>query len=211
MKKLNETQRKLVELHLGIAKTHAAEYVKKFHSGILDYEDLYHYAVLGLCSAALKWDESKNIKFVTFAWTFSKGRILQAIRDKSQGVKPPRRLIEEYKKQVVALYENNTSLEDIANELDITVEEINIILNAHRTTIPIEEISYKLVAEYEETLLEQVSPEVKAKIIQLSDSEINLCLAHLEGNPSKKAESIINDIKSHLTASQTDGQNDVGN
>ncbi len=67
---------------------------KRFKGRGIDYDDLYQVACLGLLYAAERFDESKGIKFASFATPTISGEIKHYFRDKGNFIRVPRKLYE---------------------------------------------------------------------------------------------------------------------
>lgn len=74
-KKLNDKQRKLVEDNHGIIYS----YLNSHNLSYDDVEDWYGLAAIGLCKAALAYDETRNVKFSTLAYICIHRTIVKAI------------------------------------------------------------------------------------------------------------------------------------
>ena len=138
MKPLNRKQQRLVEANLNLVQAIVHKQCQSTLIGTLDKEDLYQYGCIGLCSAASRWSEDRGSKFTTFAWPFIKGRILQAIRDKSFYIKPPRKLLEKFGTQIKAMYADGTDPEDIAIALELDVIDVIAIIESNNNVISLD-------------------------------------------------------------------------
>lgn len=69
---------------------------KKFRNRGVDYEDLVQVGSLALIKAVERFDPGKNIKFITFATPTIIGEIKKYFRDKSSGIRMPRKYYEAY-------------------------------------------------------------------------------------------------------------------
>jgi RNA polymerase sporulation-specific sigma factor len=69
-----------VQDHMGMVHTIVNKRFKQFGHKY-DYAELFQNGCVGLMIAAKKFDESKNIKFSTFAYIHINGYILRCIRD----------------------------------------------------------------------------------------------------------------------------------
>lgn len=116
----------LIERHLYLAKILSKKYINK---GV-DYEDIYQVASLALIYAIDRYDISKGFEFSSFATPTIVGEIKKYFRDKVWTLRVPRRIQELSKKISNAKLELEQELkrsprpEDIANYLDVTVEEV---------------------------------------------------------------------------------------
>lgn len=128
----------LIEHHMYIAEILAKKYVNK---GI-DYDDLFQVASLGLIYAIDRFDVSKGFEFSSYATPTIVGEIKRYFRDKSWVIKVPRRIQEMSKKVNTAKVELSQelqripSIDDIADYLDISSEEVIEVLDASQVYSP---------------------------------------------------------------------------
>ena len=89
--KLNETQVLLVEKNLKLAYSRANKMLKKYSSFnlSLDEDDFYSYALEALCDAAIRYDESKNFVFSTFAVSYIDNYIKTYVFNENPTIKIP--------------------------------------------------------------------------------------------------------------------------
>lgn len=83
-------EQKLVNENMGLINLAA----KKYIGFGVDYEDLFQIGAIGLVKAAKAFDQSKNIKFSTYAVTKIIGEIKTYLRDNGE-IKVPRRVKEQ--------------------------------------------------------------------------------------------------------------------
>lgn len=76
MQALNDTQRKLVEDNHNLIYS----YLKSHNLSLNAVEDWYGTAAIGLCKAALHFDESREKKFSTFAYLVMDNEVKQIMR-----------------------------------------------------------------------------------------------------------------------------------
>ena len=94
----------------------------------VEYDDLVGYGIFGLIDAIDKFDYGKNVKFETYASLRIRGSILDQIR-KMDWI--PRSLRQKQKKIDAAVLKIETDTgkvatdEEVAKELDISVDELN--------------------------------------------------------------------------------------
>ncbi|HVF33535.1 MAG TPA: sigma-70 family RNA polymerase sigma factor [Acidimicrobiales bacterium] len=81
----------LTEAYLPLAASLAARY-----SGRAEIEDLEQAANLALVKAVDRFDPSKGFEFTTFAWATIAGELKRHLRDKSWGMRVPRRVQERF-------------------------------------------------------------------------------------------------------------------
>lgn len=74
-----EERNNLIESHLFLVKAIASRIQQRAPSCV-EFDDLYSAGVAGLLDAAGRWDESKGVKFATFAQHRIKGEMLDSLR-----------------------------------------------------------------------------------------------------------------------------------
>lgn len=125
MIKLPENRKQLVEEHLYLVDILAKKMRKKLPRYIdFEYEDLVGYGYIGLVDAGIKYDESRKIKFNTYANTRIKGAIIDGIRKMdwmSQGLRRKKAQIEKpiSINEVININDNRElDIEDIRENVD---------------------------------------------------------------------------------------------
>lgn len=128
----------LINEHLYIAEILA----KKYAGRGIDYDDIYQVASIGLIYAIDRYDPTKGFEFSSFATPTIIGEIKKYFRDKGWTIRVPRR-IQELSKKIsnakVALaqkYQRSPTVEDIANYLNATPEEIIESMEASKVYSP---------------------------------------------------------------------------
>lgn len=79
LRMLNSNQKKLIINNMTFAENIARKYYKLGNSRGMSYDEMKSSAYFGLTEAAQKFDETKQVKFQTFAYNFIKGQILRDI------------------------------------------------------------------------------------------------------------------------------------
>lgn len=98
----------------------------------VEYEDLVSYGTFGLFDAIKKFDPTKNIKFKTYAMTRVRGSIFDELRSIDWVPRSIRQKAKQIEKVIVELeHKVGRTIEDeeIAAELDISMEELQSILS----------------------------------------------------------------------------------
>lgn len=137
-REIKSVRDKLIEHHIYIAEILAKKYVNK---GI-EYDDLFQVASLGLIYAIDRYDIDKGFEFSSYATPTIVGEIKRYFRDKSWVIKVPRRIQELSKKVNTARVDlsqelqRNPSIDDIANYLDISSEEVIEVIDASQVYSP---------------------------------------------------------------------------
>lgn len=83
---------RLVSAHFGLATTLASRFSSRNESP----DDLHQAALLGLVHAIDRFDPDRGVQFTTFAWATISGELKRHFRDRTWGVRVPRRLQELY-------------------------------------------------------------------------------------------------------------------
>ncbi len=94
----------------------------------VEYEDLVSYGIFGLIDAIDKYDFNKNVKFETYASLRIRGAILDQIRKMDwipRSVRQKQKKIDMTMSKLEAEYGRPATDEEIAKELDITVDELD--------------------------------------------------------------------------------------
>ena len=125
--KTSDVREKIIIEYAGLVKIVAGR-LSMYLGYNVDYDDLVGYGIFGLIDAVDKFDYSKGIKFETYASFRIRGAILDEIR-KMDWI--PRTLRQKQKKLDTALKKIELELgrsatdEEIAKELDITIDELD--------------------------------------------------------------------------------------
>lgn len=102
-----------------------------FESGGMDRDDLYGFGMLGLIAAADSWDESRGLKFSTYAYTKIRGAILDEIRRMDFLPRGRREKVRELDKVVRELEHLNgvpPAPEEIAEAMGVSAQEVDEVL-----------------------------------------------------------------------------------
>lgn len=94
----------------------------------VEYEDLVSYGIFGLIDAIDKYDFNKNVKFETYASLRIRGAILDQIRKMDwipRSVRQKQKKIDTAMSKLEAEYGRPATDEEMAKELDISVEELD--------------------------------------------------------------------------------------
>jgi RNA polymerase primary sigma factor len=117
---------------------------KKYQNQGVSLGDLINEGNLGLMRAARKFDETKGIKFISYAVWWIRQAILQALAEQSRIVRVPLNragaLHRIGKRSSVLLQElgREPTLEEIAEELDITHDEVQRTLSISQTHLSLD-------------------------------------------------------------------------
>lgn len=184
---LTKEQQKLVVEHRWIAGrlAHSARCLTGGHSGCFTREDLESVALFALCVSASRYDPSLGWKFSTYAWSTARGYIQHALRDFSRMVRIPR-WIGGVRQEVRELVKQGMSYQEIAEELDIDENQVLMCEESWREIhssydhTPDEGRPREFIYEVDE-VKSVIGVEVLHRMGDLSDSDIELLLLHVEG------------------------------
>jgi len=87
-----DLRERLVGAHLGLAASLASRFSSRQESP----DDLHQAALLGLLHAIDRFDPTRGVQFTTFAWATISGELKRHFRDRTWGVRVPRRVQELY-------------------------------------------------------------------------------------------------------------------
>lgn len=130
-----QSQEEFIVNNMNIVKNIASKYYTDKIG--LDYEDLVSYGVMGLIDARKKFDESRGVKFSTYASIRVSSFIIDEIRKYSPVSRTYMSKIKEYNKCVDQLQQKlfrKPSEDEIAQYMDITKKEVISIRNKMKTS-----------------------------------------------------------------------------
>ena len=128
-------KQQLIEANLRLVVKIAKGYV----SPDVQFLDLIQEGNLGLIKAAAKYDYRKKVRFSTYAAWWIKQSIVRSLSNKRRAIRLPHRKEEALKKIQKTFYLLNQklvrkpSVEEVAAELGMNVEDVTAILNASAT------------------------------------------------------------------------------
>ncbi len=186
-----EAIKKLVEANLRFV----VSYAKKYRGCGLSFLDLINEGNIGLIEAAKRFDPKKKVKFITYAVWWVRQAIIHALSNHSGAFRLPQKKantlyrIGKTMSTLLIDLERTPSPEEIAEKMDLSVEEINSLIQASDENISLDQI---IDEEHEFQLsdkLEQDSiPPADITLIRSSlKNQLKDCLEELD----KKEEIVI--------------------
>ncbi len=120
-----ELREHLIRRHEGLVRHVVKDYVSSGES----YEDLYSVGMLGLINAVDRFDLERGTRFATFAVPTIRGEIRRYFRDKTWGIRVPRRIQElslkarDSLERFTQMHRRSPTYEELARTLGVSEEE----------------------------------------------------------------------------------------
>lgn len=159
-----DAKEKLIIEYVELVKIIAGRLYTSYNSHV-EYEDLVSYGIIGLIDAIEKFDQSKNVKFETYANIRVRGSIIDQIRSLDWIPRSKRQKFKEIEETIARLqgeYGEKLSDSHIAKALGITLDELNELMG---------EMSAVSVVSLEEKISENANFSVKSENIAYSPEE----------------------------------------
>lgn len=121
----------IIEQYIPLVK-YIASRISLGKNSVMDYEDLVSYGMIGLMDALSKFDESKGIKFSSYASIRIKGAIIDEIRKSRPISKGAMDKLNKYNNAVEKLQKKlcrEPSNEEIAQELNMSLTDVGEVEN----------------------------------------------------------------------------------
>lgn len=125
-----EIKTKLIEAYVELVKIIAGRLYTTYGNH-LEFDDLVSYGVFGLIDAIDKFDPTKNVKFETYAQIRIRGAVVDQLRNLDwipRSIRQKARQIEETMSKLENRYQGHVSDELVAAELDMSVQELQSVL-----------------------------------------------------------------------------------
>lgn len=134
--KTSELREKIIIEYAGLVKLVAGR-LSMYLGYNVEYDDLVGYGIFGLIDAIDKFDYTKGYKFETYASLRIRGAILDQIRKMDwipRSIRQKQRKLENAYQTLETRYGRNITDEDLAQELEITVDELEDWQNQTKIT-----------------------------------------------------------------------------
>jgi RNA polymerase sigma factor for flagellar operon FliA len=135
-KRTSELQEKIIIEYAGLVKLVAGR-LSMYLGYNVEYDDLVGYGTFGLIDAIDKFDYTKGFKFETYASLRIRGAILDQIRKMDwipRSIRQKQRKIDMAYQSLEIKYGRSVSDEEVAKELDISLEELENWQNQAKIT-----------------------------------------------------------------------------
>lgn len=135
-KKTPELREKIIIEYAGLVKLVAGR-LSMYLGYNVEYDDLVSYGIFGLIDAIDKFDYSKGYKFETYASLRIRGAILDQIRKMDwipRSIRQKQRKLENAYQSLETRYGKNVTDDELARELDISIEELEDWQNQTKIT-----------------------------------------------------------------------------
>ncbi len=135
-KRTPELQEKIIIEYAGLVKLVAGR-LSMYLGYNVEYDDLVGYGTFGLIDAVDKFDYSKGVKFETYASLRIRGAILDQIRKMDwipRSIRQKQRKIDTAYQSLEIRYGRMASDEEVATELEISIDELETWQNQTKVT-----------------------------------------------------------------------------
>lgn len=191
-KKLSREQQKLVEEHLWVAGRQAYHHysINGGNTGVFTREDLESVGRYALCVAASRWEESRGVKFSTYAWTTVSGYIQHSLRDHSRMVKVPRWILYS-RHQIKKRLDAGLTVEGVLEEFSLTEKQFLMVQDSWKESYksldyrPSGESNTLMEIPFYDRSIEEVSlvDGILERLAELTDTEMRGLERYLNGSP----------------------------
>jgi RNA polymerase primary sigma factor len=133
--RIKRNDRKALERLVNTNLRFVVSVAKQYQNQGLSLADLINEGNLGLMKAALRFDETRGFKFISYAVWWIRQSILQALAEQSRIVRLPlnkvgltNRISKAYQ-QLEQQFEREPTPEELADELDLEIEDVSAAIN----------------------------------------------------------------------------------
>ncbi|MTI48017.1 MAG: FliA/WhiG family RNA polymerase sigma factor [Firmicutes bacterium] len=157
-------KQELIEKYVPLVRIVAGR-MYNFYGGNVEFDELLGFGIFGLIDAIEKFEIKRDIKFETYAQIRIRGSIIDSLRKLDWVPRSLRKKSKEYE-AVISKLENklfkNVTVDDIANELNVSKEEVQSTLAEISTfnIVSFEEL-ISLKGDYYSANQSQLTPEEK--------------------------------------------------
>lgn len=182
---------KLVKANLRFVISVAKQYVGRG----LSLEDLVSEGNIGLIKAAQKFDESRGIKFISYAVWWIRQSIIQSLSDNSRMIRLPNNQIAILNKVKTAQSElemrfgRQATPEELSNYLDIELDKINLVIQSSNPTTSLD----LQIGEDDMTLLDTISSDSRCDDL-VNQSDLKLEISKMLGSLSERERLVITSV-----------------
>jgi len=133
--RIKRNDRKALERLVNTNLRFVVSVAKQYQNQGLSLSDIINEGNLGLMKAALRFDETRGFKFISYAVWWIRQSILQALAEQSRIVRLPlnkvgltNRISKAYQ-QLEQQFEREPSPEELADELNLEIEDVSAAIN----------------------------------------------------------------------------------
>lgn len=191
---------KLVKANLRFVISVAKQYVGRG----LSLEDLVSEGNIGLIKAAQKFDESRGIKFISYAVWWIRQSIIQSLSDNSRMIRLPNNQIAILNKVKTAQSElemqfgRQATSEELSNYLDIELDKIDLVIQSSSPTTSLD----LQIGEDDMTLLDTISSDSRCDDL-VNQSDLELEISKMLGSLSERERLVITSVFGIDTSQKT--------
>lgn len=166
---------------------------KKMRSPLYDYDDLFQVACVAMLEAYAKYDAKKS-DFVTFLYSYVRGRVKQFINSNSSSYSYRKRAVND------KIRDREIRLDSIANLADVrkasSLEELVGGIEDDRTTFEIIDVAKKAVETYWPSDRYERAYEIWYRVYINGESQTDVCKDY--GISKQRVNQIIKPINSYI-------------
>jgi RNA polymerase primary sigma factor len=163
----------MFQANQGLVASIAKKYV---HRG-LPYEDLFQEGSLGLLDAIDKYNPESGNRFSTYATNWIRQKIIRSIENGGRTVRIPSRVVQninhlsDIKYQLLQKLHRDPTLEELANEMNLSVEKIIELENYSKKNVSLD----NTVGDDEDASIMDLIPDTNTQdALQVAEKQIKL-------------------------------------